>query len=1217
MDWLEDRTLLSGGGLDPSFGSGGIAVTDIRGGTDQANDLALQQDGKIVTVGTTSGNSNDFAIVRYNSNGTLDSTFNSSGIVTVDFGGDDRAMGVALQSTGKILVAGSTSIGSNFALVRLNANGSFDTTFGQGGLITTDMGGTDAANSMVIQSNDDIILAGVSNNEFALARYLPDGTLDTTFGNGGKVITDISGTGLPNTINDVILQPDGEIVVGGNVNGNFVVARYNPNGQLDSNFGTNGKVITNFPNRTSIIHDLALQTNGEIVAAGESFDASTGKNEFALARYTTAGAPDTGFGNNGVVLSNFSTVDIAGGVVIQSNGKLDVAGSSTPGTFRIARYNSDGSLDLGFGTNGSVTVPNGQASAILLQPDAKFVVAGTTGTDFEVARYFVGNPFGDLEFSQPTFTGAETSGKATITVERVNGSQGTVTVNYATSDGSAQAGVQYQAASGTLTFGPNETTKTFNITLLQDGIIDGTTTVNLNLSSPTGGATLGDQPAAVLDITDAPGSLQFSNMTYTVNASAGSALITVTRAVGDGGAVTVDFATSDGSAVGGVDYVPAAGTLFFADGQLTSSFVISLLNDPNASGTLTVNLALSNPTNGATLGTPVAAELDIHISPGEFDFAAATFTGQEGNGLATITVDRLGGSDGAASIDFATSDGTGKAGVIYQPVSGTLDFASGVTSQSFTVPILLDGMNEGNLSVNLTLSNPQGGATLGGRKNAVLIIIDSPGQLQFGASAFGTQESAGTVLLTVTRSAGVGGLVSVNYATKDGTALAGTDYTGTTGTLVFGPGEVGKLISIPILDDGVVGGITKTFTVTLTGAGGGASLGSASSATVKILDDHQPKPDDNFNGSGKTNVAVFRPPTGQWFVAGFGLINLGQQGDVTVPGYYEGKDTFDSSGNLVPGIHKTEAAVYRPSTGTWYIDEQNGVRAIQFGEPNVDIPVPADYDGDGQTDLAVYRPTTGQWFILRSTTGPQVRTFGAPNLDQPVPGDYDGDGRADLAVYRPSTGQWLIDGSKVGSITRQFGIPNVDKPIPADFDGDGKTDLALYRPSTAQWIILLSSGGSKVVQFGQPNVDEPIPADYDGDGKADLAVFRPTTATWYILESTLGPKAFQIGEAGVDTPASPPISYRATGSVGFFDSGTRGLAGSFAGPGAGGASAAAGRNAASSAADEQAARLALASTPATANSLVYDSALDSVSSSLGDPFDRFGVSLGRSSRRLY
>jgi hypothetical protein len=317
----------------------------------------------------------------------------------------------------------------------------------------------------------------------------------------------------------------------------------------------------------------------------------------------------------------------------------------------------------------------------------------------------------------------------------VDGSFGTLGVNYATSDGTAVAGSDYTAVIDSLSFADGITSQTFTIDILDDTDYEGDETVNLALSDPTGGAGLGSPASAVLTIAeDEPvppaGSLQFSAPTYTVSENGVTASITVTRDGGSFGSVGVDYASSDGTAMAGSDYTTVIGSLSFADGVTSQTFTIDILDDADYEGDETVNLSLSNPTGGTGLGAPASAVLTIAedepVPPaGSLQFSAPTYTVAEFGVIATVAVERVGGSVGTIGVDYASSDGTATAGDDYIAVNGNLSFTDGVTSRTFSVEIINDdNTQEGKESLNLILSNPTGGAGLGSPSAASLTISE-------------------------------------------------------------------------------------------------------------------------------------------------------------------------------------------------------------------------------------------------------------------------------------------------------------------------------------------------------------------------------------------------------------------------------------------------------------------------------------------------------------
>jgi len=401
------------GSLDSTFGTGGRVLSDIGvGPSDEAYAMAIQpSDGKIVVVG---GDGHDFALARYTVDGVLDTTFGTFGKVLTDFSGDtDYAYSVAVQTDGKLVVAGTVKDAGNwkFGLARYNTNGSLDNFFGSSGKVMTVLGGgnNSGANAVAIQANGRIVAAGFGwdasptpHQYVAIARYQTNGTLDGDWNGGGIVLTDVDdllgGSERKSAATAVAVQSDGNVVVtgwaGNPLSPQLVVARYDSAGVLDPGFSGDGLMASHIET-TAAGTSLALLPGGKILAAGATQTATA--TRFALARLLANGALDTTFGTNGVVTTAFGTVyDHAYALAVQADGRVVLAGYSHDGVndnFALARYGSNGALDPTFGSGGKVTLAVGSGSSkargVGLQPGGRIVAAGTAvgaGTDFALVR---------------------------------------------------------------------------------------------------------------------------------------------------------------------------------------------------------------------------------------------------------------------------------------------------------------------------------------------------------------------------------------------------------------------------------------------------------------------------------------------------------------------------------------------------------------------------------------------------------------------------------------------------------------------------------------------------------------------------------------------------------------------------------------------------------------------------------------------------------------
>lgn len=459
--------------------------------------------------------------------------------------------------------------------------------------------------------------------------------------------------------------------------------------------------------------------------------------------------------------------------------------------------------------------------------------------------------YGDLSFSLTSYSVNENAGTISIDVQRTNGSDGAISVDYAVGGGSALLNSDYLAASGTLNFSTGVATASFTVSIVDDSIYELTENLVLQLSNVSGGAVLGASSATlnILD-NDAPvyGQLAFSATDYLVNELAGSVTIDVVRTGGFDDAVSVDYAmVTGGTATAGADYVNNSGTLNFAHGVSSSSFVLQITDDAIYEGNETVWLQLSNVAGGASLGLSAATVTisDDETPPvfGGLSFDLASNSVNENAGTLTVDVVRTGGSDGVVTVDFTTAaSGTALAPDDFNSQAGTLNFAAGVTMQQITIAINDDLVYEGDELFYLQLSNATGGAVLGSLIQQSITIVDDepapvvvPADLALVNTAISQAEAQGVFYVEVQRSGNTSNSVSVDYALNDLSALAGSDYIGAGGTIHFAAGVTSVMIELTLLDDLLVEG-DEQFGITLQNANNGANILQAN-GLISIIDD--------------------------------------------------------------------------------------------------------------------------------------------------------------------------------------------------------------------------------------------------------------------------------------------------------------------------------------------------------------------------------------------
>ena len=886
------------GDLDPDFGDAGLLSLKFSEFGHSATAVAQQADGKLLIVGlgdVVLRNDDDFIVARLNTNGALDAGFGVSGAAVADYSGFfDVPYAVVQQSDGKVVLAGSVGVSataSDLGLARFNSDGTLDATFGNGGWAVIDLGGDDeAAFSLIRQPGGRLVAAGYTNAggtyRAAFVRVTGAGTLDASFGTAGTTLLDF-GAGSQAQAYDLAPQSDGKLVSVGRVVSSASVsrigiARLSANGISDRSFDSDGFLTLQNEGAFEDAFSVVIQPDDSIVTAGYESAQGAGHFNAVVRRLDADGVPDAAFGSGGKSIVDFGSESIFYELVAEPDGAIVATGYRLTGEFFpdliLARLDGAGELDTGFGIDGVAVADFGSGAAspygvgygVVRQADGKYVAVGNFNTGYMVvARFDDGtNAPGRIGLTNTFRSADETAASISYTVRRTGGRSGTVSVSYATTAGTAQPGADFRSISGALSWNDGEADdKTLKIDLVDDNDAETPETFTLSLSNPTGGAVLAaNEGTAQILSSDGAGQLGFTFQLFDapVAGTEGDVALTapVFRINGSEGAISVSYSVKSGTATEGTDFV-MSGTLSWADGENAAKRIrINYLEDTLAEGRETFRIELHNPTGGATLHSRARFQdciiEDNEPPPPPSSRLGLAETGAEigEGGSVHLSVLRSGSSAGPVRVDYATSNGTATAGTDFTSESGTLSWADGDTAnKTITVRITNDTTDESDETFSVTLFNPSAGTTLTNSALTVTIVDDdAPGggggsTLGFGSTAARIDEGSGSIVLTALRDGEAVGAVSVNYATSNGTATAGSDFAPATGTLHWADGDSSnKSISISVTDDGQ-NESDETLTLTLSNPSG-AFLGSESTATVTITDNDPPIGGDGSSGGG-------------------------------------------------------------------------------------------------------------------------------------------------------------------------------------------------------------------------------------------------------------------------------------------------------------------------------------------------------------------------------
>jgi uncharacterized delta-60 repeat protein len=707
--------------------------------------------------------------------GSLDTYFKAD----TEANGPVNALALQLDTNGvpdgRLLVAGDfTEINRNLRnrLARLLTNGTLDVTFDVG------PGPNDSVRAVALQADSRILIGGfftqvAGTNRNGLARLYADGTMDTSSFNPGS--------GADNPVYALQVLADGRILVAGAFSGiNNIkrpgITRLLPDGMVDTSF-----VVGTGPNGP--VYALALQSDGKIILGGD-FTRVNGVPCGHLARLLPEGTLDTSFATGAGVDAAVWTL------LVQPDGGIVVAGDFTSvnglARSRLARIKPTGEVDPDF--LDGLTGANGVIFALKQQTDGKLVVAG----DF--TRFH---------------------GVTRNRITRLNAD--------GTTDFSINFGFGANGFIGALVIQPDRKI------VLGGGFTAYDGQPRSRIARIHGGASAGN------------GSLEFSQPAFYVEETGTNALVTVRRRGGTEGTVGATLRTFNGTAIDGTDYTATTNVITFAPGEILQHVLVPVLVVGVPHEDRFFYVELGDFTGGAANGPQPRATVLIRNTKSLVSFGSDTLTVSENvaSANAVITVTRAMATNMAVWVQFATTtNGTATPGADYMPTNGWLSFLPGETNQIFRVRILDDKMIEGNETFGLELTTTDTNVSIGPFGQTTMTLIDDdfgPGELTFSSPQYSVREDAAFVEVTVLRTNGSSGVIALNYATTDGTAIGGSDYAPMSGRLTFADGQTSQTVRLQILDDTLVEG-DETFTFTISNPTGSAKISGSAMVTINIMD---------------------------------------------------------------------------------------------------------------------------------------------------------------------------------------------------------------------------------------------------------------------------------------------------------------------------------------------------------------------------------------------